>query len=143
MRTKLFLLLLLAICIFPNLLFSQFTQQGLKLVGTGGVGGSNQGSSVAISSDGNTAIWGGVYDSSGTGAAWVFTRSGGVWTQQGPKLVGSGSVGSPVYQGKSVAISSDGNTAVVGGYGDNGYTGAVWVFIRSGGVWRGLFLPEF
>jgi len=135
MRTKLFLLLLLAICIFPNLLFSQFTQQGLKLVGTGGVGGSNQGSSVAISSDGNTAIWGGVYDSSGTGAAWVFTRSGGVWTQQGPKLVGSGSVGSPVYQGKSVAISSDGNTAVVGGYGDNGYTGAVWVFIRSGGVW--------
>jgi uncharacterized protein (TIGR03437 family) len=24
------------------------------------------------------------------GAAWVFTRSGGVWTQQGNKLVGAG-----------------------------------------------------
>ena len=29
------------------------------------------------------------------GAAWVFTRSGGVWTQQGSKLVGTGAVGTP------------------------------------------------
>ncbi len=27
------------------------------------------------------------------GAAWVYTRSGGVWSQQGPKLVGTGAVG--------------------------------------------------
>lgn len=27
------------------------------------------------------------------GAVWVFTRTAGVWTQQGPKLVGSGAVG--------------------------------------------------
>jgi hypothetical protein len=28
-----------------------------------------------------------------TGAAWVFTRSGEAWTQQGNKLVGTGAVG--------------------------------------------------
>jgi hypothetical protein len=113
-----------------------WSQQGTKLVGTGVVGNSSilQGYSVDISSDGNTVIEGGYGDGDNLGAAWVFTRIGGVWTQQGSKLVGSGSIGTLVYQGWSVALSSDGNTAIVGGTGDNG-TGAVWVFIRSGGVW--------
>ena len=31
---------------------------------------------------------GGWDDDRGKGAAWVFTRSGGNWTQQGEKLVG-------------------------------------------------------
>jgi hypothetical protein len=66
----------------------------------------------------------------GVGAAWVFTRSGGVWTQQGSKLVGSGAVGA-AEQGSSVALSADGNTAIVGGSGDNSYTGAAWVFVQS------------
>jgi hypothetical protein len=131
-KTKLFLLLVGSI--IPNLLFAQFTQQGPKLVGTGGVVPSRQGSSVAISSDGNTAIVGGPYDNGNIGAVWVFTRSGGVWTQQGPKLVGTGAVGA-AHQGNSVAISSDGNTAIVGGYLDNGNSGAVWIFTRSGGIW--------
>ncbi len=63
---------------------AQFTQQGPKLVGSGAVNGSsgaNQGGSVALSADGNTAIVGGYGDNNGAGAAWVFTRSGGVWTQ--------------------------------------------------------------
>ena len=134
MKTKFFLLLFLAGIIIPNLLSAQFAQQGPKLVGTGSVNGSAQGNSVAISSDGNTAIVGGPFDNGFKGAAWVFTRSGGVWTQQGIKLVGTGLVGSS-QQGTSVAISSDGNTAIVGGYGDNANTGAVWIFTRSGGVW--------
>jgi hypothetical protein len=71
-----------------------------------------------------------------TGAAWVFTRSNGVWTQQGGKLVGTGAVGvGGAYQGQSVALSADGNTAIVGGYGDNNYIGAAWVYTRSNGVW--------
>ncbi len=139
-KSKLFVFLFLSVCIIPNLLFApkgqaQFTQQGPKLVGTGVVGLSEQGSSVAISSDGNTAVVGGIKDNSFAGAVWVFTRSGGVWTQQGPKLVGTGAVGSDVEQGSSVAISSDGNTFVEGGRDDNGFAGAVWVFTRSGGVW--------
>jgi hypothetical protein len=121
-----------------------WTQQGNKLVGTGAVGSARQGMSVALSADGDTAIVGGWSDNSKTGAAWVFTRSGGVWSQHGKKLVGTGAVGSS-NQGMSVALSADGNTAIVGGPGDNpwnrsapfglGAAGAAWVFTRSGGGW--------
>jgi hypothetical protein len=56
-----------------------------------------------------------------------------VWTQQGNKLVGTGAVGS-ADQGFSVALSGDGNTAILGGPGDNGGnntgTGAAWVFVQ-------------
>jgi hypothetical protein len=121
-----------------------WTQQGKKLVGAGAVGSARQGMSVALSADGNTAIVGGWSDNNKTGAAWMFTRSGAIWTQQGNKLVGTGAVGS-AGQGMSVALSADGNTALVGGPGDNrwdrwvpfglGPAGAAWVFARSGGVW--------
>jgi hypothetical protein len=114
-----------------------WSQQGSKLVGTGAVttpGYGNQGSSVALSADGNTAIESGISDHFGEGAAWVFTRSGGVWSQQGSKLVGTGAVGD-ASQGTSVALSADGNTAIIGGLYDNGGMGAAWVFARSGGVW--------
>jgi hypothetical protein len=111
-----------------------WTQQGNKLVGSGAVGSAAQGVSVALSADGNTAIVGGTHDNLSTGAAWVFTRSGGVWSQQGSKLVGTGAVGI-AYEGSSVALSADGNTAVVGGPYDDSYTGAAWAYTRSGGVW--------
>jgi hypothetical protein len=62
---------------------------------------------------------------------WVFTRSGTTWTPQGPKLVGTGGVGPDVEQGFSVGLSSDGNTALVGGPGDNNNMGAVWVFVTQ------------
>jgi len=121
---------------------SLWTQQGKKLVGTGAAGNARQGMSVALSADGNTATVGGWSDNSKTGAAWVFTRNGGVWTQQGKKLVGTDAVGR-ARQGISVALSADGNTAILGGPGDKdrsapfglGATGAAWVFTRSGGVW--------
>ena len=119
-----------------------FLQQGPKLVGTGAVGGSEQGVSVALSSDGDTALVGGDEDNGGVGAVWVFTRSGATWTQQGSKLVGTGAVGD-ANQGSSVALSSDGNTALIGGPNDDGTgpaayrdnVGAVWVFTRSGTTW--------
>lgn len=109
-------------------------------MGSGAVGQSAQGYSVALSADGNTALVGGPYDDHYMGATWVFTRSNGVWTQQQEKLVGSGAVRGPevvtfVFQGISVALSADGNTAAIGGCGDNDNAGAVWVFTRSDGVW--------
>ena len=116
---------------------STWTQQGPKLVGTNAIGTPTQGRAVAISSDGNTAIVGGEQDSNGTGAAWVFVRNGGAWTQQGPKLVANdviGSTSAPAF-GISVALSPDGNTALIGGFGDNYDVGATWVFARSGTVW--------
>ncbi len=130
------LILFLAAIVISNLLFAQFTQQGSKLVGTGGANGyEEQGTSVAISSDGNTAVFGGARDTNSAGAVWIFIRNNGVWTQQGPKLVGTGAVGNNVLQGSSVAISSDGNTIIEGGKYDNNFLGAIWVFTRSNGVW--------
>src|SRR6188472_1215220 len=118
----------------------EWTQQGNKLVGSGAVGNARQGMSVALSADGNTAVLGGAADNNNTGAAWVFARSGGVWMQQGKKLVGSGADGR-ARQGISVALSADGNTAILGGPSDNpsdrsgsfrlGPAGAAWVFTRS------------
>ena len=112
---------------------AQFAQQGTKLIGTGAIGDASQGWSASLSYDGNTAIVGGIGDS-GVGAAWVFTRSGGVWSQQA-KLVGTGN-GAFSAQGVSASLSGDGNTALVGGSDDSDLMGAAWVFIRSSaGVW--------
>jgi hypothetical protein len=111
----------------------QLSQQGPKLVGAGASGAAQQGASVVLSADGNTAIVGGPADSNGQGAAWVYTRSGGVWTQQGNKLVGTGASGA-AQKASSVSLSSDG-TATVGGPGDNNGQGAAWIYMSSGSVW--------
>jgi hypothetical protein len=61
-----------SILIFVALLFSsqlalaQFTQQGPKLIANDEVGAANQGYSVSLSADGNTAIVGGPTDNSGS-----------------------------------------------------------------------------
>jgi hypothetical protein len=120
-----------------------WSQQGPKLVGRGAVSDPGfaveQGASISLSGDGTTAVVGGMGDSNGVGAAWVFTGSGRVWRQQGPKLVGAGAVG-PAGQGYSVSLSANGNTAVLGGPFDNMSSnglsfGAAWVFTRSAGIW--------
>jgi len=115
-----------------------WTRQGGKLVGTGATAGAGQGQSVSLSQDGNTAIIGAPGDNIDIGAAWIFTRSNGAWTQQGNKLTGTGAIAIPnhgVFQGHAVAMSGDGNTAMLGAPGDNGGVGAAWVFTRSGNVW--------
>jgi hypothetical protein len=106
---------------------STWTQQGSKLTGGEETGEGFFGTSVALSSDGNTALVGGVLDNNLIGAAWVFTRSGSTWTQQGSKLTGGEEIGKGHF-GEHVALSSDGNTALIGGYADNGTLGAAWVF---------------
>jgi hypothetical protein len=119
---------------------STWTQQGLKLLPNDEVNGGMVGGfpgSVSLSADGNTALIGGGQDGPGGaagGAAWVFTRSGTAWFQQGAKLTGSDELG-PGNFGASVSLSADGNTALVGGYTDNNFTGAAWVFTRSGSTW--------
>ena len=95
---------------------------------------------MALSGDGMTALIGGYgdqpYRAYSVGAAWVFVRSGTTWTEQGPKLVGTGvDLGYCGSVQGSVALSFDGNTALSGGQCDNNNTGAVWVFTRSGTTW--------
>jgi len=114
-------------------------QQGTKLIGTGynPAGEVRQGRSVALSADGNTLAVGGHRDDNNLGATWIFIRdSNGIWTQQGNKLVGTGYTGPFVRQGRSVALSADGNTLAVGALRDNNDLGATWIFIRdNNGIW--------
>jgi len=95
------------------------------------------GASVSVSGD--TAVIGAYQDShtdgTAVGSAYVFVRSGGVWTQQA-KLTASDAVAAD-YFGGSVSISGD--TAVIGASGydhaDGTDAGSAYVFVRSGGVW--------
>lgn len=111
-----------------------WTQEAGPLIGTGAVGASFQGISVAISSNGDTIAVGGRADNANQGAVWMYTRSNTTWTQQGSKLVGTGNTGAAL-QGNSVALSGDGNTLAEGGSADNGNIGATWIFTRSGSTW--------
>ncbi len=83
-----------SVLIFATLVFSSqpaLAQPTLPKLWPGGtVGAANAGFAVALSAVGDTAMVGGWGDNSNVGAVWVFTRSGGVWTQQGSKLVSPG-----------------------------------------------------
>ncbi|HLF14828.1 MAG TPA: T9SS type A sorting domain-containing protein [Bacteroidota bacterium] len=116
-------------------------QQG-KLVGTDAAvpfWWEIPGQPVDLSSDGNTAIVGGSTAGGGVAAAWIFTRTGDTWSQQGDKLTGTGAADADTIhwwaKGVSVAISGDGNTAVMGVPFDNREVGAAWIFVRSGITW--------
>ena len=58
----------------------------------------------------------------------------GQFVQQGAKLVGADAVGRAL-QGGAVAVSADGNTALVGACNKNSASGAVYVFTRSDATW--------
>jgi len=124
---------------------SVWKQQGSQLTANDEVGSGSFGRSVALSWDGNTALIGGPTDNVGQdnvgnvidpGAAWVFTRSGSSWTQQGSTLTGAGALG-PEF-GSTVALSADGQTALIGGDNAGGYadSGAVWIYGLSGSAWK-------
>ncbi len=113
-----------------------WTQQGPELTGNGEIGTGEFGISVALSADGNTALIGAPDDYGYAGAAWVFTRAGATWTQEGEKLVANDeSEPEESRFGSSVALSADGDTALIGGPDDNGRQGAAWVFTRSDSTW--------
>jgi hypothetical protein len=69
----------------------------------------------------------------GAGAAYVFVRSGGVWSQQA-KLSGTGVVQDDGF-GQSCACGGDGGFAVIGAPETDSRSGAAYVFTRSGAAW--------
>ncbi|HQZ81738.1 MAG TPA: FG-GAP repeat protein [Pyrinomonadaceae bacterium] len=113
-----------------------WTQQA-QLTATSGPPGGQFGYSVSISGD--TAIVGAYKDdpfaNTDRGSAYVFTRSGSIWTQQAQLIASDGVAGDGF--GGSVAISGD--VAVVGAYADavgsNGNQGSAYIFTRSGTTW--------
>jgi hypothetical protein len=108
-----------------------YQQVQSPLIGVGGIGPNTyQGASVDISSNGNTIVSGSPGDNSGIGCGYVFVKQNGFYNQFGPKLVGTGSIGTS-QQGYIVAISGDGSTIAISGIEDNSYIGAIWIFVLS------------
>ncbi|MGA2455157.1 MAG: IPT/TIG domain-containing protein, partial [Solirubrobacteraceae bacterium] len=88
------------------------------------------GVSVAISADGNTVIAGSPREEDLKGAVRAFVRTGTTWSQLGPELTGESSRGRALF-GRSVAISADGQTALIGAPGSATAT----ILHRSGSGW--------
>jgi hypothetical protein len=103
------------------------------------IGGGELGGAAAVSADGTTALVGAFDDASGNGAAYVYMRSGTAWTLQAkltaPTSGANAEIGSDIEFGSAVALSADGNTALIGGFGDNTNAGGVWVFTRGPSGW--------
>lgn len=103
----------------------------VKLTGRGAGPDGGFGSTVALASDGGTALIGGG-GGSGSRGAWVFTHQDLSWSQ-GARLTGKETSG---RLGATVALSSNGNTALIGAGGEDAEKGAAWVFTRSGPTWE-------
>lgn len=125
--------------------------------------GANFGVALALSDDGNTLVVSAPLENSatttvngnqsnhgaaGAGAAYVFSRSAGVWSQQA--YLKASNAYANAFFGWSVTLSADGNTLAAGATGDasnatgingNGTNrsaanaGAAYLFSRSGGSW--------
>lgn len=112
--------------------------QQAKLTASDGSSGDNFGQSVALSGD--SVIIGAPFDDdagSSSGSAYVFTRSGVLWTEQA-KLTASDGSSSDSF-GYGVAIDHD--VALVGAYRANlgGFgadAGAAYAFQRNSGAWN-------
>ena len=125
--------------------------------GSQSVNGNRFGMSVALSADGRTALVGAPHALGLAGGAWIFSRSLDGWEPPGVELAGpsgselgacipDGAGGEPEEEGtteeagecrfgRSVALSADGDTAVVGAPLVADHEGAVWVFSRGEGGW--------
>jgi hypothetical protein len=96
--------------------------------------GDDFGSSVALSSDGLTALIGAPGINIFPGAAYVFQASSeGNWTSSTAPIAAltNGSSSTDDQLGSSVALSSNGTTALIGAPATDGYTGAAYVFHTS------------
>ncbi len=104
--------------------------QKAKLTASDAAASDQFGASVAV--DGTTAIVGASGDDSSQGAVYVFYRDQGGddnWGQLTKLTASDGAAGDNF--GNSVAL--DGDTAIVGAWGDNTETGAAYVFYRNQG----------
>lgn len=109
--------------------------QAAKLTAATGASNDLFGWSVSVSDD--TALVGAFRDDQGgndAGAAYVFSNGGGDWTEVA-KLVAEDAAGID-WLGQSVSL--DGDTAILGAYGDDdggSHAGAAYIFAGVGGLW--------
>jgi hypothetical protein len=104
---------------------SAWSAQATELMPSDRNTGAEFGWSVALAPDGDHALIGGYNDGSTAGAAWLFTRSGEIWAQDGSKLVAASPGGQLGY---AVALSADAETILAGANGALSNQGEAWVF---------------
>ena len=150
-----------AVYIFSNNMGTWSQQAYIKASNTGA--GDNFGSTVSLSSNGDTLAVGAINESSdasgingadnnnslSSGAAYIYTRSNASWSQQAYIKASNTDAGD--LFGISVSLSDDGNTLAVGAMREDSDTdgvnttpndnsqandsGAAYIFIRSGTNW--------
>ena len=91
------------------------------------------GSSVALSSDGSIALIGAVGKNTYTGAAYIFTELNNIWDEQKELRATDGK--SDDGFGSSVALSGNGQIAVVGAPRVSNYPGAAYIFTEHNNGW--------
>ena len=120
-----------------------FTRVGLiwsqqaKLTPSDRASGAQFGSAVAL--EGDTAVIGAWFDdvnaNANQGSAYVYIRTGNVWSEQAKLIAGDGAPEDRF--GKAVTLSGD--SAIVGAngaaVGANADQGAAYVFTRTGTIW--------
>ena len=100
------------------------------------------GKAVALSGNGNTLVVGAIGERTGgmdAGAAYVFTRNAGAWSQQA--VLKPATVLPGAHFGAAVTINNDGSTLAVGApdeYNGNDVGGSVYVFALGAGTWSQL-----
>ena len=120
--------------VFVRAASGSWTRQG-KLIASDAAAEDYFGLSVAVSGD--IAVVGAYGDDDAgdqSGSAYVFVRSGSVWSQQAKLTASDAAAGD--YFGTSVAVS--GETALIGANGDDEVgqrSGAAYVFVQSEGIW--------
>jgi hypothetical protein len=108
--------------------------RGAELTAASPVGEAHFGGSVAISAAADTVLVGGPGDDGFVGKAWVFARHEEEWSEQAT-LGGAPAAAGQGHFGRDVALSAQGDTALVGAPGDRGGAGGAFVFTRSAGHW--------
>jgi hypothetical protein len=118
-----------------NRILSEASFEQHKLVAADAAAGDEFGRRVAI--DGNTVVIGAPGAGTG-GAVYVLrTTDGGATYEEIAKLTASGALSSDAASGENFgsSVAIDGDTIVVGAYGDDRFTGAAYVFrTTDGGV---------
>ena len=119
--------------LFPVLAAAAGYSQTAELSASNGSAADSFGYASALSSDGSTALVGAPLISLGAGEAYVYAPSGSGWTQQST-LLPNDAAGGDTF-GSAVALSSNGDIALVGAPSKSTGTGAAYFFERSGSTW--------
>ncbi len=103
----------------------------------GALGSAEQlGASVALSADGQVALIG-APAAAGGGAAYLYVESGGTWPST-PTATFTGQPGSQGEIGTAVALSANGEVALVGAPGGGSAPsndGAAYLYVEAAGTW--------